>query len=165
VVLMDRIDYIDESTRQLSDENFYIETKEDLTQKHCEDIQKLLDLMLYRLEITPHIHEYLSPVESKTANFYFLPKIHKPTITGRPIISGNGSPTEAISAFVDEHIKRYVPLLPSYIRDTTDFIRKIEKIVLPELVSTTHVETSSDKLAFLESIFSCYALLYYTVLL
>ena len=31
-----------------------------------------------------------------------------------------------ISAFVDEHIKMMVPLIPSYVRDTPDFIKKIE---------------------------------------
>ena len=46
--------------------------------------------------------------------------------TERPIISGNNSPTEKISAFVDEHIKMMVPLIPSYVRDTPDFIKRIE---------------------------------------
>ena len=62
-------------------------------------------------ELSEKVYENLNPVKTKTANFYFLPKIHKTTITGRPIISGNGCPTEAISAFVDEHIKQYVHLL------------------------------------------------------
>ena len=47
-------------------------------------------------------------------------------ITGRPIVSGNNCPTAKISAFVDKHIKMMVPLIPSYVRDTPDFIRKIE---------------------------------------
>ena len=33
--------------------------------------------------------------------FYILTKIHKPTITGRPIIFGCDGPTERISSFVD----------------------------------------------------------------
>ena len=132
VVLMNKEDYITESERQLSDQNFYIETNDDLTEKHSMEITSFLDQMLTNDEITTKVHEYLAPFESKTANFYFLPKIHKTTITGRPIISGNGCPTEAISSFVDEHIKPFVPLLPSYIRDTTDFIKKIESIELPD---------------------------------
>ena len=61
-----------------------------------------------------------------------LPKIHKcitrGKVPGRPIISGNGSPTEQISSFVDEHIKLFVPLIPSYIRDTAYFIGKVESL-------------------------------------
>jgi hypothetical protein len=34
VVIMNREDYITEAERQLSDQNFYIETAEDLTEKH-----------------------------------------------------------------------------------------------------------------------------------
>ena len=52
---------------------------------------------------------------------------------GRPIISGNNGPTEKISSFVDEHIKSFVPLIKSYVKDTPDFINKIERIKnLPE---------------------------------
>ena len=39
---------------------------------------------------------------------------------------------QRISAFVDENIKGAIPSINSYIRDTTDFIRKIESIKIPE---------------------------------
>ena len=42
------------------------------------------------------------------------------------MVNGSNSPTEKISAFVDEHIKIMVPLIPSYVRDTPDFIKKIK---------------------------------------
>ena len=132
VVVMDRSDYVEEAERQLSDQNFYLSTTHDKTAEHAREITQILDDLLQNEEITWENHLSLNPVEPRTAQFYFLPKVHKPKITGRPIVSGNGCPTEQISAFVDEHIKRYVPLLPSYARDTTDFIRKIERIVLPE---------------------------------
>ena len=93
VVLMNRDDYIIESERQLSDPLFYIETDIDLTEKHSQEIISFLDQMLINNEITTKVHNFLAPFEAKTANFYFLPKIHKTTITGRPIISGNGCPT------------------------------------------------------------------------
>ncbi|PIK58362.1 hypothetical protein BSL78_04750 [Apostichopus japonicus] len=64
----------------------------------------------------------------KAARFYLLPKIHKPGNPGRPIISGNGSPTEKISLFVDHFIKPLVPQINSYIHDTPDFLRKLEDI-------------------------------------
>ena len=31
------------------------------------------------------------------------------------------------SAFVDEHLKQYVKKLPSYIKDTRDFFKKLEE--------------------------------------
>lgn len=50
-------------------------------------------------------HLLSQPEKTKTAKFYFIPKIHKKRVRGRPIISSNCCPTEKISAFVDEHNK------------------------------------------------------------
>ena len=63
----------------------------------------------------------------KTAGFYMLPKIHKPTRPppGCPIISANGCLTEQISEFFDFFLNLLVPKIKSYIKDTTDFARMI----------------------------------------
>jgi hypothetical protein len=61
----------------------------------------------------------------KPGRFYLLPKIHKKGIPGRPICSSIFHPTNRIGKFVDEHIKRYVPKVKTYVRDTQDFITKI----------------------------------------
>ena len=53
--------------------------------------------------------------------------IHKPTITGRPIISGCDGPTERISSFVDTLLQPISKSQVSYLKDTTDFINFIEK--------------------------------------
>ncbi|KAK3747117.1 hypothetical protein QZH41_006059 [Actinostola sp. cb2023] len=60
-----------------------------------------------------------------------LPKIHKPDIPGRPIISGCDSPTEKLSIYIDYHLKPLVPLIPSYIRDTKHFLSHIFSLPTP----------------------------------
>lgn len=60
-----------------------------------------------------------------------LPKIHKPTIPGRPIISGCDSPTEKLSIFVDHYLKTLVPLTPSYIKDTNHFLQQVFTLPTP----------------------------------
>ena len=55
---------------------------------------------------------------------YLLPKIHKAGNPGRPIVSANGHPTEKI--VVDLHLQSHVNTLPSYLQDTTDFLKKQE---------------------------------------
>ena len=62
--------------------------------------------------------------QPKAGRFYLLPKIHKAGNPGRPIVSANGHPTEKISEFVDLHLQPHVENLPSYLQDTTDFLRK-----------------------------------------
>ena len=44
------------------------------------------------------------------------------------IISGCGSITENLSAFVDHHAKPLVEKIPSYLQDTPDFLRQLEKL-------------------------------------
>ena len=51
-----------------------------------------------------------------------LPKIHKPNNAGRPIISGCDSPTAKLSVYLDHYLKPIVDALPSYIKDTNDFL-------------------------------------------
>ena len=61
-----------------------------------------------------------------------LPKIHKTNNPGRPVISSINCHTANISKFVDFHLQDHVIQLPSYVKDTKDFINKIEKITSPE---------------------------------
>ena len=53
----------------------------------------------------------------KPGRFYLLPKIHKQGCPGRPVISGCGTPTEKISAFVDHNVRPIVSEINSYIKD------------------------------------------------
>ena len=72
----------------------------------------------------------LTPDPPRIPVFYTLTKIHKPTLVGRPIISGCSGPTERISAFVDHLIQPIAQQQTSYLKDTTDFINFIERIKL-----------------------------------
>ena len=63
----------------------------------------------------------------RTPEFYSVTKIHKPTITARPIISDCDEPTEKISSFVDTLLQPISKAQKSYLKDTTDFIDFIEK--------------------------------------
>ena len=56
-----------------------------------------------------------------------LPKIHKKNNPGRPVISSVSCHTSEISKFVDHHLQDNVKQLKSYVKDTSDFINKIEK--------------------------------------
>ena len=58
--------------------------------------------------------------------------LHKTNNSGRPVISSINCHTANISKFVDFHLQDHVIQLPSYVKDTTDFINKIEKITSPE---------------------------------
>ena len=61
---------------------------------------------------------------------HLLPKIHKrlSNISGRPVISNCGTPTESISEFLDFQLKPVMQSSKSHIKDTGDIIGKIKDI-------------------------------------
>ena len=73
------------------------------------------------------------PMNMNIAKFYAIFKVHKPHQENsapplRPIVSGSGSITENWGIYVDHHIKEVASNHESYLQDTPDFLRKIDKI-------------------------------------
>ncbi|KAL9972658.1 hypothetical protein ACROYT_G019009 [Oculina patagonica] len=94
--------------------------------------------------INKETHRYLTPQDPKAGRFYILPKIHKPRNPGRPIVSANGHPTEKISEFVSYHLNPLVQMLPSYIKNTTDLLNKLNDIdTLPSSTILVTLDVSS----------------------
>ena len=59
-----------------------------------------------------------------------LPKVHKQGKPGRPIGYGIGSVTEKISAYVDEHLRKFICRICTDIKDTTHFLNIMKQIKL-----------------------------------
>ena len=114
---MDKVDYLEEANRQLTDERFYKKLDSDLTEEFSTKITQ-------ELKIMKESSHYLKPDNPKVGRFYLLPKIHKVNNPGRPIASANGHPTEKIYEFVDFHLRPHVEALPSHLKDTTDYLLK-----------------------------------------
>jgi hypothetical protein len=62
---------------------------------------------------------------ARTPHLYLLLKIHKQDNPGRPIISGCEGPTVKLSQYADHLLKPLLNHIPSYVQDTTDFLRRI----------------------------------------
>ena len=80
--------------------------------------------------IDDELAEMLVIDDAKPGNICFLPKIHK-NITpppGRPICNTINTPTITLSKWVDIQLQPLVKKLPSYIKDSSHFLRKIEQI-------------------------------------
>jgi len=146
VVIQNRKDYIDEGLRQLRDTKFYSEVPTDLTPKHNQEVHDLIQDMVKAEEISDKCADYLYIDKPRTPQLYLLPKIHKnqkPT-PGRPIVSGNSSPTERISQLADQFLQPLVQTTPSYVKDTTDFLCKLADVqeLLPGTILCT-IDVSS----------------------
>lgn len=130
IVIMDTDDYIREAERQLTQENFYTRLDHDPTAAHNEEINDYIAHLQSTNQLTKNTAAKLRTQEARAPYFYLLPKIHKDIRPppGRPIVSGNGCATEKISALADLILNPLVPLIPSYVRDTTDFLSKLKQL-------------------------------------
>jgi hypothetical protein len=132
IVIMDTCDYKLEVLRHLDDKNYY----EKISKNPSESVKHNISMCIEKMQ--EHNNNISSefdvfPDEIRTPVFYILPKIHKKIDSalpigypGRPIVSACNSPTENISKYIDYVLRPHVMNLPSYIKDTTDFINKIK---------------------------------------
>ena len=126
IIVQDVDNYIKEADRQLKDKTFYKKVNENPTSEHEALISNAIDNLKQRELLDEKTAEKLKPTNSNTPKLYLLPKIHKKNNPGQPVVSSVGCHTEKISSFVDHHLQPLNKELPSYVQDTTAFIKKIE---------------------------------------
>ena len=111
----------------------YIEVKEDRLKRDWEIVRDLVSEGVREGYISEKDAILMVPDKPTPGKLYGLVKDHKPVEPSsnlpplREVVSGSGSNTEFLSAFVDHHLKAEVKKLPSYIEDTPDLLREIEK--------------------------------------
>lgn len=127
-VIQNTSDYITEAMRQLSNEEYYKRVENDLTSEHEQLINQCINNMIDNGDLEKDIGQLLRSTDSRTPIFYMLPKIHKPNNPGRPVVSSVNSHTEKLSAYVDEFLRPLAEKLPSHIRDTTGFIKRLRRL-------------------------------------
>ena len=121
--VVSRKDYDKEGKRPLSDPATDKVLNHDITNKVKKSVEELLVGMKKDNVIDQNLYLSLIPTSPVPGRLYVLPNVLKQDNPGRPIISGNGTAMEKLSAFVDYHLTRYMSCnhIPSYIKDTTEF--------------------------------------------
>ena len=97
------------------------------------EIIRVLEDALKNKLISKNEFEAMNPENKDPARFYCTFKVHKPHAEGtppppRPIVSGNNSITANIGLYVEHHIKRITTQHSTYLQDTSDFLRNIDKL-------------------------------------
>ena len=135
VVVCDRDDYLSDAEKQLCDKAIYKDGSFNV--KILSDLVARSNKIFKSIERKGAISEkemkyFLYDYKNATnlGKLYFLPKIHKKlfNVTGRPIISNCGTPTEKASKFLDHHMELVMQSSWSYIKDSGDLLRKIKQI-------------------------------------
>ena len=138
IVRMDRVAYESNVEKHLENETLYEKVDTDPSKatevKVINFVDKVVDNGRMKIETSEFIKSKLS--DTRPGPYYEQPKTHKfnenshnmaSGFPARGIISCNKSPTESLQDFVDFKCNQSMRNLGSYIKDTKDFLKIIEK--------------------------------------
>ena len=129
IVIWPRDDYIHEASKQLANTTHYNHISTNPIPELITRIRQFVhnNHKLGQFDYTT-FKFVMPPTPTKTPTLYLLPKIHKAGNPGRPIISGCDGPTVRLSKYADHFLKPLVSNIPSFVKDSTDFLRRIFKL-------------------------------------
>ena len=144
IVLLDREKYVEAGHKHLDDKQTYTRLTADITDTIKKTITiKLGKLCEMNLLSKSHYKFCLPPADHRTSLMYFLIKLHKNPHAYRPICSCVNCVTSNISRFLDHWLKQAVRLLPSYISDSTHFIKTIEDITFAKDILLCSIDVTN----------------------
>ena len=116
----------------MRNQSVYLKTQTDLSSTYKDKIIKVVTKMFKEKQISEKMFSYLIEDGNHTSIFYLLPKTHKNIYPppARPIVSSINSPTEKISQMIDLILQPYAKNGKSFKQDTSDFIQKVQQIVI-----------------------------------
>ena len=135
IVVWDRNDCLREAEKQLEDPNVY--RKVAFKDKILSQLVDCSNRFFKNLKMKGHIMEkelvYFSYEFKKSCNLgklYLLPKINKSikNVSGRPVISNCGTPTDKVSEFLDHDFKPVVQGGKSYMKDSGHFLENMKTL-------------------------------------
>ncbi|CAC5385529.1 unnamed protein product [Mytilus coruscus] len=119
VVIMNTEDYKLEVEKELNNNDTYKAINKDLTQKNENKVKKLIENLCKREIIDKDMKKYLLPKGTCPGKVQANPKLHKK------------KSSEKIAEIVENELSENVPNLPTYIKDTTDFLNQLNATQQP----------------------------------
>ncbi|KAF0287549.1 hypothetical protein FJT64_014057 [Amphibalanus amphitrite] len=139
VTIMNTADYIDKLNREMADASTYRPVNEDNTTAINKKVMKLASELYQQGYIGRHQKAYLAPPNPRPGRLQGNPKLHKPGAPLRVIVSGVGHATERVAEAAEEQLRTHVENQPSFIKDTSDFINKLQKVPQPVTDQYGHI--------------------------
>ena len=127
-VLLNSVDYEEKVLGQLQNDLHYKPLHSDPTAKHVYLVEKWCSKCLQKGEISPKIADWVNNKKAKPGVAFGNVKTHKEGNPLRLITSCCGTQIENLSAFTEFYLQPLACKLPSFIKDTTDLLNRIEQI-------------------------------------
>ena len=131
LVVLKTEDYL-KKAEELLNQNTYRALTSDPTMRLKNKMINLLKFIKSKGGITEELYRRLYPIGAGSPKFYGLPKIHKPGMPLRPIVSSIGAVTYHTSKEVARILKPLMGKSIHHVKNTQDFIVSIKGIHLSE---------------------------------
>ena len=120
-VVMNRSDYEYKMNHMLSDTQTYSKVDKDPASSMERKLNSLLLSLKKKVSLCPDTYDRLRSTGGLTPYIYGLPKIHKPDVPLRPIVSFCTSPTYQLSKFLARLLSPLVGNSTSYVTNSAEF--------------------------------------------
>ena len=127
---MNKTDYHQKCLELLNDDTTYKKLNSDPTNKYIRNITSVIKPLKDSGAITPSIYKRIYPTTTESPKLYGLPKIHKPAVPLRPIVSSRGSITYNLAKLVAQILSPLQGKTPHYIKNSKDLIDKLSNYTL-----------------------------------
>lgn len=127
-VLIDVKDYEEKMFGQLNNQLHYKSLQSDPTPKHLALVESWCAKWLGKGEISPEVAKWVLNKEAKPGVAFGNIKTHKAGNPLRLTTSCCGTAIENLSAFTEFYLQPLARKLPSFIKDTTDLLNKLEDL-------------------------------------
>ena len=132
-VILNKETYLEKSNIILQDRTYYSQLTTDPTSSLQQKANKLVIKLKNKGQLTEEVSKTLTIYDQVSPKYYGLPKIHKPTLSLRPIISSINAPNSKLSNLVTEILTiSYNKNNSYYITDSFEFSNFIRNKELPE---------------------------------
>jgi hypothetical protein len=146
-VVMNKCDYERKTLDLLNDESTYERILHDPTKRLQRKLTKDLNDLRVNHIITDEEYRRMKPDDSVLPLFYGQPKIHKPDVPLRPIISFCGSSTYNLAKELSKRLRPLTLKSTHMLKNSKDFIDKIKNLQIDQ----DEIMASFD----VKSIFTC----------
>ena len=143
MVVMERSDYDGKVKELLGDATTYRRLPKDPTQAQETKLSRRLRELQKNREITTPIYNRLRPTGSQPPRFYGLPKIHKPSVPLRPIVSCIGSPSYQLSKYIASIISPLAGKTSSHVLNSKHFAETMRDVTIGEDESLVSFDVTS----------------------
>ena len=130
-VIFNREDYLEKCMDHINNGPYQLLKKDPTTIIKAKTLKQLKVLKNNKF-IDNKLYYYLKPTDSPAPRFYGQPKIHKPVVPIRPIVSYSGSPLYNLNKYIANILKTYVKHENNNAKNSTTFSNYIQNVPIED---------------------------------